>query len=152
MSSSAEIALAIEVLADGVKPGCAYQKIQLNELDWTFIKDKTGFDLDGYCVIVDTHAMQHTLKKHGTKAESLRGQKEIQRFDFQKIPLLLSIQDAILSLGLNRIGRECLGFEKRFEGYRFRAVMEIRTGRREFALQSLYTVGRSSGESNDSKR
>ena len=155
MNFAAEIALAIEVLAAEVKSGCTYQKIQLNALDWesiNAIKDKTGFDLGEFSVVVDTHAMQHTLKKHGTKAESLRGQKEIVRSDFQKIPLLLATTDDVLSLGLNRMGRECVGFEKNLDGYQFRAVMEIRTGRREFALVSLYTVGRTSKEFNDSKR
>jgi hypothetical protein len=140
LNSLVEAAAALDALTSQVKAGCTYQKTQLLAPDWKLLKATLGFDLNGYTVVADTHAMQHTLKKHGTNAEALRGQKEIERTDFQKLPLLLTMPDAMLALGVNRIGRECVGFEGDLDGYRFRAVMEIRSGRFELALVSLYTV------------
>jgi hypothetical protein len=124
------------------RPGAAFQKHDAGSFDVAAVAKATGHNLDGFRPVVDTHAMWHVLKMHGGAAEAKRGQKSISASDFAHIPSILSAPDSISGAGLTRIGREAVAFEKSLEGWHFRAVMEIRTGRKELALVSMRTNGK----------
>ena len=133
---------ALSSKAASVKPGCASEKLPAGEIDSQGILKATGHDLTGYKAVADTHAMQHSLKNHGIPAEGKRGQKIIVAEDFGRLPSLIGKPDQVTNLGKTKIGREVIGFEKAMDGWSFRAVMEIRPGRRELALVSLYTISK----------
>jgi len=134
---------SLSAAAKSVKPGCALVKHPAGSFDAKDVAKATGHQLDGYRAIADTHAMQHTLKKHGTAHEASRGQKQITPDDFGRLPSILSTsEENISAIGKTVIGRDAIGFDKQMDGWNFRAVMEVRTGRKELALVSLYTIGK----------
>ena len=128
--------------AQTVYAGCQLEKLPAGFFDWLEASEKLGLDLFGLRPIADTHAMQHTLKNHGIPAEARRGQKIILPSDFAFLPDILANPDSLAHLGTTKVGRLVVGFEKALHGWRFRAAMEIRTGRKELALVSFYTVGK----------
>jgi hypothetical protein len=120
--------------------GCQLEKVPAGWFNWDLATQATGFDFQGYHAVADTHAIWHSLKNHGIAAETARGQKRIDRHDFEHLPVVLAAPDRIAHLGQTRIKREVIGFEKAINGWLFRAAMEIRPGRRELALVSFYTI------------
>ena len=99
----------------------------------------TDLDLTGYSHILDNFAVIHTFKKHGDMlSEALRGQIAIEKADFTNIPLIIINPDEILIGEKNNKGNILIKYTKAIEGVRYFYVAEIRTGRKEIALQTFY--------------
>ena len=109
----------------------------ITEKQAELIKNEIGLKLEGYERIVDKFAINHILKIHGNvKKEKLRGQIAITESDFELLPEIVKSNNVIFS-GKNKIGRDCLLYEAKIEDTYY-YVEEIRTGRIQLALQTLY--------------
>ncbi|MEY4876382.1 MAG: hypothetical protein RL708_1531 [Bacteroidota bacterium] len=101
------------------------------------IKAKTGFNLEGYERIVDKSGINHTIKNHSNaRIEAARGQIAVTEKDFELIPEIVQSNNIIFS-GKNKTGKNCLLYEAKI-GDTFYYVEEIRTGRKQLALQTMY--------------
>lgn len=101
------------------------------------IQTKTGFNLNGYERIIDYSSVRHILKFHGdAKLEAKRGQIAITVDDFEKIPKIVKPEN-ISHSGKNRIGRDCIFYTTKL-GTTFYCVEEIRTGKKNLALNTFY--------------
>src|SRR3546814_2668758 len=66
----------------------------------------TGIDISGARREIDTSAINHALKQHGSDTtEAKRGQAAITPEDFGKIPEIVERPDNVERIGQNRIGR-----------------------------------------------
>jgi len=103
------------------------------------LKDATGIEgLEGYTHIVDSFGARHTFKKHGSeRTEIPRGQAPVTTEDFARIPDVVSAPDRIAHAGETRRGAPLIRYEKRVNGDVL-VVEEVRTGRRELALLSVW--------------
>jgi len=117
-----------------------FGEISKNGID--FIFEKTGFDLTGYCRIIDSYGIKHALKKHGNeKKEVLRGQSAITAEDFCLIPIIFSQPDNIQYVDKNRIGNDLFLYQKIIDGTIYFYVEGIRAnkhGRKEAFLETMY--------------
>lgn len=119
-----------------------YQKITINELEKSEvenIKTHTNIDLTGYKRVMDSSAINHVIKKHGTKrTEEPRGQIPVVNEDFEEIPEITQNYDVLEYGGLSNIERQTLVFEQQKADKNYIYVEEVRTKRKEVALQTLY--------------
>jgi hypothetical protein len=102
------------------------------------LKDLTGLDLENYERIVDNFAIKHALNKHGhAGVEKLRGQIAISKDDFEYIPEIVGNPDKIETGEKNRRNADLLKYTKNIDE-KIVYVEEIRKGRKQLALQTLY--------------
>lgn len=102
------------------------------------VKADTGIDLTGFTRAIDNYGVNHTLGHHGNaKTEAARGQIALTDEDFGYIPLVLSDPDTVEHAGKNGIGRDVIRYTRRVNGV-IAYVEEVRTGKRETALQSMW--------------
>jgi hypothetical protein len=102
------------------------------------IKNMLGIDVSVYRHTIDVSGVNHTIKNHGNaKSEASRGQIAITEEDFVKIPEILTSPDNISHAGKDAKGNDVIRYTKKFndEIYLFE---EIRTGRKEFAFETMY--------------
>src|SRR3546814_16885024 len=86
----------------------------------------TGIDISGARREIDTSAINHALKQHGSDTtEAKRGQAAITPEDFGKIPEIVERPDNVERIGQNRIGRELIRYSKRFNGHTYSVEEEI---------------------------
>jgi phage-Barnase-EndoU-ColicinE5/D-RelE like nuclease3 len=99
----------------------------------------TRLNLEDYTHILDNFGIIHTFKKHGNaKKEMLRGQLAIEIVDFQHIETIVLEYDDIIYGQMNDMGNKLMKFVKAIERINYFYVVEIRTGRKEIALQTFY--------------
>jgi len=102
------------------------------------IKEELGFDLENYCRVMDNSAINHTLNHHSNpKTEAQRGQIAVVPEDFVLIPKITSEFDKLEYADKNQHGRDLIKYIKEMTE-KLVYVEEIRTGRKEVALQTLY--------------
>lgn len=105
------------------------------------LSSQTGLDLnlEGYKHTVDTYAIRHALKQHGDPVrEAARGNVAITAADIAAIPDVLRAPDRIERVEqTNKIGNVLLRYVKKI-GDTVIYVEEVRTGRRELAMQTMY--------------
>jgi hypothetical protein len=88
---------------------------------------------------VDNFGIIHTFKKHGNRyQEQLRGQIAIEIEDFKHIENIISEYDAMTYGEVNDMGNMLIKYVKAIAGINYFYVVEIRTGRKEIALQTFY--------------
>lgn len=98
-----------------------------------------GIDLSEFSHAIDTYAIQHTMEKHGSGAkEHLRGQIPVSEADLMSIPDVVMNPDAIRVGQKNRVGRSLISYVKHMPDGSTIVVEEIRTGRKQLALQSMW--------------
>lgn len=98
----------------------------------------TGVALSGYRRVIDNFAVRHVFKNHGDeKKETQRGQIAVSPDDFNLISLIL-IQYDSFSIEKNRIGNFIFRYTLNTDKFRLVYAEEVRTGRRELAVQTLY--------------
>jgi hypothetical protein len=118
-----------------------YQKITINELEKSEvenIKNHINIDLTGYKRVIDSHAINHVIKNHGNvKREILRGQIAVNEGDFEKISEIIAEPNTIEYAGKNDIGRDLIKFTQS-KDEKLIYVEEVRSGKKEVALQTLY--------------
>lgn len=91
---------------------------------------------------IDNSAVLHALKQHGTDKEALRGQEKITEADFNKVVDVISNYDKI-SVN-NRANKDYITYEKRQTDGTTLYVEEVRTGRKELAMVTIYKKKNSS--------
>lgn len=98
----------------------------------------SGHVLTGYRRVMDSFAVRHVFKNHGNlKMESQRGQIAVLPEDFTLISNVL-IQYESFNVEKNRIGNIMFRYTLNTERFRLIYAEEVRTGRRELAVQTLY--------------
>ncbi len=101
-------------------------------------KEETGISLDDFEHTVDTYALRHTIKKHGSpKAEAARGQIAVTIDDFKLIPQIIKFPDSVEYSRKNKLGNPVLIYTKVIENQIF-YLEEIRANRKEVAMQTMY--------------
>jgi hypothetical protein len=130
-----------ELVTIALKPKEVNQvKVEISVIDKkeaAFLKSKTGFDFTGYKRIIDNYGIKHTLKEHGKEStEKPRGQIAVTKEDFELIPEIVKTENVIFS-GKNKHGKNCILYEAEFNNVFF-YVEEIRTGKKELALNTMY--------------
>lgn len=127
-------------VADSLKSGNRTVSMDLGQIDSAEairLKLDTGLDLNGYRHVIDSSAVRHIFNKHSNPlTEVKRGQIAVTESDFSRIPEILTSPDRIIYAGTNRIGRDVIIYEKRFNGVTY-YVEEVRTGRKVTALQTM---------------
>lgn len=102
-----------------------------------FLKAKTGFKLAGFKHIIDKFGINHTLKNHGNvSVEKQRGQIAVTESDFIMIPEIIKSENVIYA-NKNKSGNDCILYEY-ILGDVFYYVVEIRQGRKELCIQTMY--------------
>lgn len=92
----------------------------------------------GYAHAIDVSAVQHTMKNHGDAGKEVRrGQIAVTPEDFDSIPQVIADPDRILLGTRNRIGRPQIVYLKRMPDGSTLYLEEVRTGRRQLAMQSM---------------
>jgi len=86
---------------------------------------------------VDNDAIVHTLKKHGSEQEYLRGQIPVVDADFLKIPYIISNYDT-LKVEKNNRKQDIIIYSKEYADGSVYFVEEVRNNRKELAMASLY--------------
>ena len=115
-----------------------YEIGELSEQEIIQIKEATGFDLSGYKRTMYSYGVNHAIKKHGNpKTEESRGQVAITEEDFELIPQIVANPDSIEFGEKNDLGNDLIKYSKTIGNQLF-YVEEIRNGRKEVVLQTLY--------------
>jgi hypothetical protein len=98
-----------------------------------------GIELsDDYVHTLDNYAIIHSLRKHGNKQmEQLRGQVAITKQDFERIPDVLNDYDSIF-FDKNDRGQDVIIYKKAYEDGSNLYAEEVRVGRKELAMASMY--------------
>ena len=116
-------------------------KLELGEIKDVIastIEESTGFKLENYVHVVDNYAIRHTIAEHGSpQKEAKRGQIAIEVNDFKLISEIITSPDAVYYEKKNNLGLPVLIYEKTICDKIF-YLEEIRTGRKELAMQTMY--------------
>ncbi len=122
-----------------------YQKLDLGELSEkqiAQINEHLDINLEGFKRVLDNSGVLHAFKEHGSeKTEIPRGQIPIKPEDFNKIREIVENPDKIESLGKNKLGKEVILYEKKYD-YIICYVESVRESkkkkRKELVLETFY--------------
>jgi valyl-tRNA synthetase len=90
---------------------------------------------------IDRSSINHVIKQHGDKtSEEKRGQIAIQEKDFEKIISIISNPDEIICFGLNAIQKDTITYAKKEDDGTCIYIEEIRTGKKELMLNTMYKI------------
>ena len=104
---------------------------KINDSKLIAINDNEIIDVSGFNRVIDIYGIKHTFKKHGNSiTEEKRGQIAITKEDFLLIPQIVLTENVQYS-GKNKIGKDCLTYEKEIDETIYYYVEEIRKGRKE---------------------
>jgi len=110
----------------------------LSDFEINRIEKLIGINVAGFCRIIDCYSIRHTIKKHGSKhTEEPRGQIVVELNDFSKIPEIIEL-GLCRDGGLSKIGSQTIVYELLLEKGIYVYVEEIRKGKHEIVLQTLY--------------
>lgn len=116
------------------------KKVAINvilEKEAKLLNLKTGLNLSGYTRIIDKSSIIHSIKQHGnSQKEALRGQIAITDNDFELIPKIVKSKNIIYA-GKTKLGNDCVLYEH-IENEVFFYIEEVRTGKKELCLQTMY--------------
>lgn len=101
--------------------------VSLNSYDWAF----------------DASTVRKVLKDHGDDAaEAKQGQSGVIADDYALLPKIISDPDKIEDAGKSDVGRPIVRVIKRIGDVTYVLAMEVRSGRKMLALQSMWKLGR----------
>ena len=104
------------------------------------IEKQIGLKLVGVERIMDTSAIRHTLRNHGSEStEAPRGQVAVSLDDFGRIPLILKEPDNITYWGKNALKQDVFLYEKKIGDIYFvgEAVKVVSAGNK-LVFQTMY--------------
>jgi len=109
------------------------------------------FNFEGYSHTIDRSGINHILNHHGKKRENLRGQKVLIEEDFFKILEVIKNYDSV-QRPLNQKGKyaksitgnDLILYIKTFDNEIIHYVSEVRTGRKELALSTMWITKKES--------
>lgn len=103
------------------------------------IKASTGLDVEGYHHRLDADAIRHIRNQHGPGNEDDPALVPVTDDDILKARAILEAPDAVAK-GDDRPGRPTLIFYMKDLGDEFVIIEEVRTGRRELAVTTIYKI------------
>ncbi|MBK7251221.1 MAG: hypothetical protein IPI06_10200 [Gammaproteobacteria bacterium] len=127
----------LDALIERAAPGVTYANVTGFPFAREAVERVTGESLEGYRVSISNHAMVHALKTHGSASERLRGQAPITREDLRIVPRIFR-SSQVTDGGLTKQGRRAVRFSHQHGDFEFTASAELRTGRRELALITMW--------------
>ena len=86
---------------------------------------------------LDNSAVRHTLKRHGSIKENLRGQIPVSNEDLMLIPEIIASYEALI-IEKNKRDQNIITYIKIVEDCILFYIEEIRPGRRELAATTMY--------------
>ena len=99
---------------------------------------KHGLNIDGYKHVIDNYSIKHILKQHGDpKKEAAKGQLPITEADIAKYRDIVENFDAVKTGGKTKQGRDTFVYAKLYKDELY-VVQEVRTGKNELALTTMY--------------
>jgi hypothetical protein len=99
---------------------------------------EAGLDIDGFQHALDTSAVRHVRKNHGSeKIEAKRGQVAVTDDDLRRLPELLANPDKVVFGAKTKIGRDAIGYIKTMPDGSTLYLEEVRTGRNQLAAVSM---------------
>lgn len=103
------------------------------------LNQKFNADVRGYVRKIDNFGVIHVLRNHGIEdKERRRGQVAITVNDFAIIPDVAQARNVVY-MAKNKLGRDCLVYSL-YEKGTYYYVEEIRTGRKELVLNTMYKL------------
>lgn len=128
-----------DFLLEAVKERASLVKIVIQYADQELIASLAGVcppvGLD-FKHVLDNYAVRHTMMKHASDKEESRGQVRVDLDDFLMLPEILTEYDAITLTSRN--GKQIIIYEKNYATCTCHLVEEIRKGRKELAVITLY--------------
>lgn len=95
--------------------------------------------IDSYNFIIDISAARHVFAAHGNaKMEAKQGQVAITVADFAAFPQIVGQPDSVEYKGNNGQGNPTFLLQKKVADGTILCVIEIRPGRKELALKTMY--------------
>lgn len=89
----------------------------VNKKQAEIIKKETGFEMYGCDRLLDTSAIRHILRKHGSpKIEESRGQIAVTLDDFEKIPSYIANASKIEYIEKNKLKRDAFQYTTEEDG------------------------------------
>ncbi len=89
--------------------------------------------------MVDNYAVKYVIKNHGnSQTEKQRGQIAVEMTDFDKIQEITQNPDKISYEGKNDTGRDTIQYQKSIAETLYLYLEEVRTKRKELAMNTLY--------------
>jgi hypothetical protein len=136
-----EVKSLVELFEEIAKDKSAYVKYNMGKVpdeEVENIHNQTGIDITDYNRSIDSYGINHTFTNHGNpKTEEKRGQVGVELGDFELIALVTSSPDKIEYVGKNGSGRDLIKYSKKI-GHIIHYVEEVRNGKKEVVLQTLY--------------
>lgn len=97
-----------------------------------------GYDLSDYIHNIDSSAIRHIRKNHGSNSEYLRGQEPVNNNDFEALPRIIDSPDSIEFVGKNKLGRDVIKLSKDMKDNIANYFEEIREGQKTLSGDTLY--------------
>ncbi|MBR2998168.1 hypothetical protein IKF34_00090 [Candidatus Saccharibacteria bacterium] len=124
-------------LADIIKTPSGKNKImilsrKIDIMAYKITKDKFNTDISGFTHILDSSSVKHALKKHSKDKIPLTASH------LGLIKDILGRPDKIICSRKNRRGLNTLVYTKRFNNKRLVYVEEVRPGRHQLAMNTMY--------------
>lgn len=104
------------------------------------LQEQIGLKLVGVERVIDTSAIRHTLRNHGSEEnEAKHGQVAVTLDDFNKVPLILKEPDSITYLGKNRLKQDVFQYEKRIGNLFFVSeAVKVASAGNKLVFQTMY--------------
>ena len=111
----------------------------IDAIEALVIETEININVENYKRIIDNFGVKHTFKKHGNAIkEASRGQLAIEIDDFDYIANIVAEPDDIIFGEVNDMSNALIKYMKNIDNIQYVYVEEIRTGRKELALQTFY--------------
>lgn len=104
-----------------------------------YLSDLLGVNIsDDFTHTIDRSSINHAHKNHGDiKIEESRGQIALTNEDYELAADIISTPDEVINTGKNEKGLQTVTYIKKFEDGTIVYIEEVRTGKKELALNSI---------------
>ena len=117
-----------------------YKKLyvgKINENTSNYVKNKLGLNIDNYNVSINKNGIEHSINRHSSKSEFLRGQIPIKPEDFKNIPLVINESDKITRGYNTKQNKPSITFQKNINGKNV-VVTYVSDKHHNLELQTMY--------------
>ena len=116
------------------------RKMKLSQASATLVAELKSRGIvitEEYAHVVDNNAIRHTLNSHSGERELLRGQVPLTEELLLRIPQVFESYDQLMTTK-NKRGQDVLLYSKTFPEGITVYVEEVRCGRKELAMDTMY--------------
>ncbi len=103
----------------------------------TFIKSKTGVDVNNYNLSLRSDTVKKIINSHGTEKEFFRGQIPITYEEIKNIPQVVAKPDIVSKSGTSAQGKPAITFSKDIDGMTY-VVTYISDKHKNLEVQTMY--------------